>query len=80
MQQADTRRTSAISIIPSIAPAADAAERDARRPQSASTPIPLTRTSARGRSRPAFVLPIRLCAAATGLATAAIALALYLRF
>ena len=75
MRQAEMRRTSAIAIIPSIA-----AERDARRSESASTTIPLTRTSARGRSRRAFVLPLRLCVAATGLATAAIALALYLRF
>ena len=68
MQQADTRRTSAIAIIPSIAPAADAA------------PARLTRTFALGRSRRSFVLPLRFCIAATGLATAAIALALYLRF
>ena len=78
MRQADMRRTSAIAIIPSIAPAA---ERDgARRSESASPPIRLTRTSARGRSRRAFALPLRFCLAATGLATAAIAIALYLRF
>ena len=76
-RQMDVRRAFAI---PAALTADEAAERDARRAPASSAPAGLTRIDARGRSRRAFALPLRFSLAATGLITAAIALALYLRF